>query len=212
MLLRCLDYPTLAVGDWNQVPEEENSTAWEYKQGLEVVRTNEDDETTRWDGNRRVDYFLADEDMLEGEVTSYDERKISDHKIIKLDIPIGQAHKAEPERRSKKGAQWTNPGGFTNKEWKKLMQEIWDGRPSGEWWTGSVPNVDDNWKKFVLLLDQFHRTAHGKAKKQLEERINGVDATEEEREGAATAIARINKEMKKNIDKMNKMGDPDLWT
>ena len=50
--------PTLAVGDWNQVPEEENSTAWEYKQGLEVVRTKEDDETTRWDGNRRVDYAM----------------------------------------------------------------------------------------------------------------------------------------------------------
>lgn len=51
--------PTLAVGDWNQMPDEEISIAWDYKQGLEVVDTNEEDETTRWDGNRKVDDFLS---------------------------------------------------------------------------------------------------------------------------------------------------------
>ena len=125
--------PTLAVGDWNQMPDEEISIASNYKQGLEVIDTNEEDETTRWDGNRRVDYFLADADILEGELTKYNERKISDHKIIKLDIPIGHVHKAEPERRSRKGAQWTNPGGFTNKEWKTLLQEIWDETTTDKW-------------------------------------------------------------------------------
>lgn len=106
-----------------------------------------------------------------------------------MDIPIGHVHKAEPERRSKKGAQWTNPGGFTSKEWKTLLQEVWEEeKTTDKWWTRSMPDVDDNWKQIMLLLDQFYRTAYGEAKKKLETKINGVEATDGEKEVLAMAI------------------------
>ena len=203
--------PTLAVGNWNQVPDEERSTAWECKQGLEVVETSEEDETTRWDGNRRVDYVLADINILGSELTSYDERKISGHKIIKLEIPIGHVHKAEPERRSKKGAQWMNPGGFTNKEWRALLQKVWGEKTTDKWWSGSLPDIEENWRKFILLLDDFYRTAYAEAKEAgKEDQWPGSH-----RRGKRTSSYGYSEDRQRHgedMDKRNEMGDPNHWT
>ena len=97
---------------------------------------------------RQIDYFLADPAILEGQKARKLIIEISDHYVLRLELPVRKGLRPEPERRLKKGACWMNPGWYTLSEWKELLREVWkdQGAPHCDWWNGVQSNVDDTFQ------------------------------------------------------------------